>query len=1201
MTRKEVKYSSTGNNEEFPQIKLESLEGLNIQESAETRESTEAIQKELNSLWLEVNDSLRKSLYLFGPDERNIKNKVIKLQETINKIYAQKNPLTIDWKYWPQSEKFHEYALMLVDGTAQEAVNSFRDSYKNNSDKVKQLQRAINAMNWSADLTEDWKYWPKTGDAFSSLRSRLGWTVSGNINIWIWVNSQAPVQTKVQTPTQIQTPEKAEPFLEGWEIGLLKERYPHTLDRDDKRRYDSILRRVRKAGLTKEQAIAWETPASIAAKRTMEHSWIETWNIFWARYSREKWMNDLNVWSIEAILENEKWANMFEEVDARFKANPSSSYHRANTGGLIKIYESYGYTPKWSWDLLWHEQVSLYALMKEINFAQGKMRNAKWRDKMWVVLDFDSNTILTNDFHFYVRELQVFKWTKTKQQFTNLLKNIWYKSYDEFNNKMNSNYYGARADFIRRLWVVLAGDFLKNPAQLLQAGSVKTSFNRLPQIQNQVTKTLANNPRYQKAKKEDPEFAARIESTTVWIVLGAMTWVWVQKDINKITNWLIDNAWVWYVNWQLWLVLWKSLTDRVSIATWLSWFVPFVWVWWTLKKWDLNKFTNLFPTNFSWWLQVSAWVSYSKWWVGAWLDFQNIDENTRDWMFGAVEKMWTILDWTFEAISKWTSFKAYAKQSGVESNPKNKNIYEAIAWIYKSSWSNKSAIPYIKEWILNNYLRELYKNAEWWHFGSISFGMIWPIIWIGASIDTHSTKWVQVNKSVETITESFNADLDSYSAEAVESTKEINSNISSFIIASKTKDKDALRSSHTPWMTKLQSLIHDYINWRWGLNLAWDQAIRVFTHEKIDEYARLNWKTQELANIRYMIRNVRNSSEKNLVLQNIAMNLMKKSQIDVIGKTVELKDWFTVQEYDKEYNRAAFFNGIFKAQFPDLDQAALNKARNEYMRVNGDARSYGVWIMEASDWISFSGVQVGKRTWVNAYVAWGHIAKFDGWVDKVEINAKSDYVVNKLPIYVLKSLWSQMIESWLTGIETIDDVREVIKNWWRDWFTISYKLYFAKDPECLNDKIIIDLDIQWQRKTEWWDRAKPKHRSNRLWIFFTHDTTKPDRPEIPPTEDDKSDTIPNEEELEIPDITEETGDPNVATNPNVENAGETWKGGKNDNVSTGTQTNVVNDSANLVDGSATSSAEVAAATNQSNELLNNASSTNNPKWTNASR
>ena len=143
-------------------------------------------------------------------------------------------------------------------------------------------------------------------------------------------------------------------------------------------------------------------------------------------------------------------------------------------------------------------------------------------------------------------------------------------------------------------------------------------------------------------------------------------------------------------------------------------------------------------------MEISLWWAISVNWIWwAWFDFSDFDEETSSWIKKMVICMSNTLDKIFDSVKAW-NFPEWLNVS-----KENLKVFDRLKWLYNQFWD--AWIAFIKEWSLNNYRRELFKDAEWFHFIWVSIwavqalSYVLPIIWI--HWEYNSTEWAQTQES----------------------------------------------------------------------------------------------------------------------------------------------------------------------------------------------------------------------------------------------------------------------------------------------------------------------------------------------------------------------------------------------------------------------------------------------------------------------
>ena len=801
--------------------------------------------------------------------------------------------------------------------------------------------------------------------------------------------------------------------------------------------------------------------------------------IFKSSSKGEKIENSANTKSLNTLLKTQDLNKLVIElrevlgVESFDKFEFKMFFWVRNYINVIPILEKYWYVTDWFFGI--NEAIKVISSIENVSNTQARISNFWFKDKLWIIFDYNIDWKLDNNNHFYTKELELFNAVKTEKEFENILFNLWYDWINEFNKEFETNYFKAREEFKERLWKILASENMIDPGKLLyNKDALKDHLNLMEQHKEKIEEEMEKMVKFDKIKKENKKFYEKIKLQAIWILVWAVSWIGSSFDVSELTKWILDSVQLGYFNWMpgFWIAknIIKSEDWKYLINIWAINFVPYIA--WSYKIYDpkIDEIKELFPDKINDKISVTVWGLFSVI-SAAWLDFSNVDENTKAWIKKMKKWMWVLLDKVFEKIKNWKKFE----ESWLGNIDNNKNTYERLESLYKSCWSSDLAINMLKKWALNNYERHLYEQAQekWFVLTWISLWItsIFPVIWI--HWEKNSIKWKQISEwnpykanreaiawltKIESKEVVILKNINTYNIEAVEKTIWINENMSRLL------HSDALRSRLTPWMMKLQKSIFDYNQWKKELNDVWKEFIKVFENKKIEEYAKKHNNEAELFTVRICFANS-NPLEQNLIIKNVAANLMKKEWIEYKGNWKIWLKKLTLYQYDKKHNRANFFDKLFAKELPDLAQR-IKIARKNYNLLHWNVEEYEYWVVNDEWWVGFSWVEVRrtKETWINRYVWWYHYAKMpqdDEGNDNsfIPIEWKSIDLVNSLPDLVINNFKIQL--EWIgIKLKNNNKVKEFINNGWDNSTKVDYKIFFAKDPECLNDKIILkDLII----------------------------------------------------------------------------------------------------------------------------------------------
>ena len=747
-----------------------------------------------------------------------------------------------------------------------------------------------------------------------------------------------------------------------------------------------------------------------------------TWLIWRWKLTREQMYNDVNKASLDSILSSldRNWLNKLstdiqKSIQWNMQSNGDYYFTPFNTKDLYNtLTKDYWYKTDWWW--WWNEAWALVSLIMDTKITQDRIASMPPVEKLKILVDFDKDWILDNkEWKFNAKELQSLKAIEDQETLNTVLWNLWFTT-ENFDQMVWNNYFSARQELRTRLASFGESKGTDFKQLLLPKDKFQESMDYILDYNSawDAVEKLANqDPKIAEIKKEWPEVWKEIKKQSIVALLWETKWVAyttdsIWKKVAEVTHGIIDNVSVGYANGKIWLVVWgsRNFWDRVNVAAGVSNLIPFVAITWKLKEANPWEITKLFPNAMNSSLSLTATWTANVLWVWWWLTIWLENEKTAQWIESMVKAMSKALDPVFEKVAAWASFE----QSWLENNIENKQAYDRIKSMYEAMWANRAFIPTMKEWLLKAYQNDLYKNAEWFKFTNVSFWMIWPILLIWWGWEYKSQKYVHkedtapINEWLDSQNlkeKDISEKISSFDQASIERTKDINSKLSEIITAEDAKKLWTLSQS-----------IHQFLNWRKDLTDVWSQ----FKNEPLlkNKVAFINDNIPEM--------------DKALIIQNVAINLMKKSWIEIKWDTVSLKNNLTLKQYDEKNRRYQFFDKIFKAEIPDL-LPQVQKARQEYYNKYWNLKSYEIWQIPLDWGISFSWVQSGKETWLNPYVVW-HIAKF-WWVDgKIKMEWSPNGLVDKLPKHILDSIIKQLEIHWhkFSSPDKYSEMKNIINN-----------------------------------------------------------------------------------------------------------------------------------------------------------------------------
>ncbi len=830
-------------------------------------------------------------------------------------------------------------------------------------------------------------------------------------------------------------------------------------------------------------ALVWAKKEKVVDNTPVKSSEV-SWTIkttFWSTEELADYKENVSIKSFENVISNMSysdllvfvrqmkqiaWENHFDKETNELK------YNLFNTGKLEDFFESKWYEADWIFGP--EEIASLFRLFSDTfetqqKFAQG---NLDYKDSIKILLDYDFDGLLDNDNKFVTKEKEFLLAFKSEKDFANLLSSLGYKSYDDFKSKMANNYFEERTEFKNRLSTVLLSGIKINPVEMMiSPDAVKDKVATM----NRINEEFEKNPKFQAIEAKDKRLADLIKYEWAGAIFGSMNGGALSFDISKLTYNFIDSLAFGVVNGTLWFVIDKNLytDDTFKLNVWASNFIPYVAGSAEVYKSTMDDFKDIFPKKVDSGVKVTLWgtVFLTGSW-GAGLDFSKLDEHTKEWIAQMKEKMGESLDEIFDFISEWANFS----ETGIPNTKENKQAYERLTGLYKSY--GEAGVSFLKQGALNNYERELYKNADWLNFAGISiwvisaFGYLAPVIW--AHAEYHSTEWKEKEAAGENIYKvETRTKVDDYS-----------------------KSVEWIESSNADLKQAVANL-DSAITYRTRTNKFADVIMdpKLSTEERwtwLENFANRKWKfSKELQSTINAFREVLNAADKGNVTPNdkiyilsSVVQLMKKSHDTNNGNIDNYKNNYE-QLIELKNKRRGSYNEMFGFNTDDL-----SKSYDEKLREAGKKGTIGETTYRG---LSFDAA-ASKQVWTHR--------ETKKWVDVFLSNIQILTDWNQ-PILV-PIIDKAKIEAFVNTLSTLNNINPVIKQELIDgiksWDVV---LNYFNDPDGFDDRILPyskgGREIVNTESREWISVLEPSYDTDRYGLAFGMDTksnkpTTPDKP-----------------------------------------------------------------------------------------------------------
>lgn len=289
-------------------------------------------------------------------------------------------------------------------------------------------------------------------------------------------------------------------------------------------------------------------------------------------------------------------------------------------------------------------------------------------------------------------------------------------------------------------------------------------------------------------------------------------------------------------------------------------------------------------------------------------------------------------------------------------------------------------------------------------------------------------------------------------------------------IISKVFTYEAIGDQRTVWVQALQKQFFDYRTQWWSLETVWNQYIKVIEHAWFKDFAKT--KDVDIAQLISISKSISDPQKQLYVLQEVSMALTSKSGLILNAATnnYEVAGDKDINQYNTENNRDAYFDTMMNQEIGSL-APQIKEARNEWNRKYGTLKRYPKYTR--TRWLALSGSQVGRQTGLtpisDSYDLIGD--EKNGLIPLQNLDSdQKQALINKIPRYVLEG-YVRQLNLHGVNIENLD-IKRVLTEW-TDLttddgrkVTLDFKTHFAKNAQCINDAIIIDVDITIDGKAQ---------------------------------------------------------------------------------------------------------------------------------------
>ena len=353
-----------------------------------------------------------------------------------------------------------------------------------------------------------------------------------------------------------------------------------------------------------------------------------------------------------------------------------------------------------------------------------------YNEKLKIIFDYNADGLLDSKTAFYTQEREMFDAVKDEQGFENVLKNLGYESLDQFNAEFENNYYSARENFKTQLARVLHSEYVISPNLMIQDPQAREKLNSsLQAISEEADESIRQNAKLQEIQKKYPELSQELQKKvaeqTKDIYLqhlsgsfGEYNGAAATFNVQEITDSILDTASVGMINGSLGLQIWKEVyvseDGKLKVGVGLVNIYPYVAANYKVNEGNIWELQNLFQrtsqeTGYN--VNVAGALSIAP---VAGVQVEKMDEDTAEGIEKMAEKMSVMIDKVLES----SSFEE------LNLPEQNKDAYDRLKALQNASGDTQVAKDMLKQGIINNYQRELFRDADSFNVTGVSLGFI---------------------------------------------------------------------------------------------------------------------------------------------------------------------------------------------------------------------------------------------------------------------------------------------------------------------------------------------------------------------------------------------------------------------------------------------------------------------------------------------
>ena len=383
-----------------------------------------------------------------------------------------------------------------------------------------------------------------------------------------------------------------------------------------------------------------------------------------------------------------------------------------------------------------------------------------YNEKLKIIFDYNADGLLDSKTAFYTQEREMFDAVENEQGFENVLKNLGYENLDQFNAEFENNYYSARENFKTQLARVIHSEYVISPNLMIQDPQAREKLNSsLQAIADQADESIRQNAKLQEVQKKYPELSQELQKKvaeqTKDIYLqhlsgsfGEYNGAAATFNVQEITDSILDTASVGMINGSLGLQIWKEVyvseDGKLKVGVGLVNIYPYVAANYKVNEGNIWELQNLFQrtsqeTGYN--VNVAAGLSIAP---VAGVQVEKMDEDTAEWIEKMAEQMSVMIDKVLES----SSFEEFNLPE------ENRDAYDRLKALQNASGNTQVAKDMLKQGIINNYQRELFRDADSFNVTGVSLGFILkenylPVLGIHGEMKSQNWDEVDTIKSFE--------------------------------------------------------------------------------------------------------------------------------------------------------------------------------------------------------------------------------------------------------------------------------------------------------------------------------------------------------------------------------------------------------------------------------------------------------------------